>query len=335
MRVLTVLLGTIIGAGFISGAEINLFFNSIGVLGVFGILCSSTILGFVIFFSLTNKSNSYNELVKNNINSKIIRYLLLGMINLFLIISYFIMIAGLSAFLSEVLNINYFISSIISVCIIFIIVNGDIKRIEKFNNLFVPILIILIVFLSNLLKDINLFNINNKTDINANFLILGLIYSSYNAISLIPITIKLKENNAISTRKALYISLIFSFIICICGIILFLLLEENKKFMKSEIPLLNIINNRNAFLNILVKLSIIISIVSTAVSLQYASITNIEKNRENYLRDILIMDLIAIFVSKFGFQTLIKIFYPLFGVIGLINFVILMKNYFKYSKIDS
>lgn len=335
MRVLTVLLGTIIGAGFISGAEINLFFNSIGVLGVFGILCSSTILGFVIFFSLTNKSNSYNELVKNNINSKIIRYLLLGMINLFLIISYFIMIAGLSAFLSEVLNINYFISSIISVCIIFIIVNGDIKRIEKFNNLFVPILIILIVFLSTLLKDINLFNINNKTDINANFLILGLIYSSYNAISLIPITIKLKENNAISTRKALYISLIFSFIICICGIILFLLLEENKKFMKSEIPLLNIINNRNAFLNILVKLSIIISIVSTAVSLQYASITNIEKNRENYLRDILIMDLIAIFVSKFGFQTLIKIFYPLFGVIGLINFVILMKNYFKYSKIDS
>ena len=83
MKVLTVLLGTIIGAGFISGAEINLFFNSLGLQGMLGILFSSILLGIVIYFSLINENKSYNELVEKNINSKIIRTILLGMINLF------------------------------------------------------------------------------------------------------------------------------------------------------------------------------------------------------------------------------------------------------------
>lgn len=341
MKILTVLLGTIIGAGFISGAEINLFFNSIGIFGLFGVIISSIILGLTIYFSLTNNNKSYNELIRSNLNNKILKFILLGMINIFLIISYFIMIAGLSSFFSESINIDYFISSIISILIIFIIVNGDINRIEKFNKLFVPFLIILLFLLPFLVKDTNLLSLNLysnndfNNNFNINFFILGLIYASYNSISLIPIAIKLKESNNISRKKSLYISLVFSCIISICGIILFILLESNKQFMKNEIPLLDIISNKNKYLKLLVQIAIAISIVSTAVSLQYAAILNIEKNKDNYLRDIIIMNIISIIVSRLGFQKLIKIFYPLFGLIGILNFIILMKNYFKYSKIKS
>ena len=341
MKILTVLLGTIIGAGFISGAEINLFFNSIGIFGLFGVIISSIILGLTIYFSLTNNNKSYNELIRSNLNNKILKFILLGMINIFLIISYFIMIAGLSSFFSESINIDYFISSIISILIIFIIVNGDINRIEKFNKLFVPFLIILLFLLPFLVKDTNLLSLNLysnndfNNNFNINFFILGLIYASYNSISLIPIAIKLKESNNISRKKSLYISLLFSCIISICGIILFILLESNKQFMKNEIPLLDIISNKNKYLKLLVQIAIAISIVSTAVSLQYAAILNIEKNKDNCLRDIIIMNIISIIVSRLGFQTLIKIFYPLFGLIGILNFIILMKNYFKYSKIKS
>lgn len=341
MKILTVLLGTIIGAGFISGAEINLFFNSIGIFGLFGVIISSIMLGLTIYFSLTNNNKSYNELIRSNLNNKILKFILLGMINIFLIISYFIMIAGLSSFFSESINIDYFISSIISILIIFIIVNGDINRIEKFNKLFVPFLIILLFLLPFLVKDTNLLSLNLysnndfNNNFNINFFILGLIYASYNSISLIPIAIKLKESNNISRKKSLYISLAFSCIISICGIILFILLESNKQFMKNEIPLLDIISNKNKYLKLLVQIAIAISIVSTAVSLQYAAILNIEKNKDNYLRDIIIMNIISIIVSRLGFQTLIKIFYPLFGLIGILNFIILMKNYFKYSKIKS
>ena len=196
MKILTVLLGTIIGAGFISGAEINLFFNSIGIFGLFGVIISSIILGLTIYFSLTNNNKSYNELIRSNLNNKILKFILLGMINIFLIISYFIMIAGLSSFFSESINIDYFISSIISILIIFIIVNGDINRIEKFNKLFVPFLIILLFLLPFLVKDTNLLSLNLysnndfNNNFNINFFILGLIYASYNSISLIPMAIK-------------------------------------------------------------------------------------------------------------------------------------------------
>ena len=331
MKILTVLLGTIIGAGFISGAEINLFFNSIGIFGLFGVIISSIILGLTIYFSLTNNNKSYNELIRSNLNNKILKFILLGMINIFLIISYFIMIAGLSSFFSESINIDYFISSIISILIIFIIVNGDINRIEKFNKLFVPFLIILLFLLPFLVKDTNLLSLNlySNNDFNNNFNI------NFFILGLIPIAIKLKESNNISRKKSLYISLAFSCIISICGIILFILLESNKQFMKNEIPLLDIISNKNKYLKLLVQIAIAISIVSTAVSLQYAAILNIEKNKDNYLRDIIIMNIISIIVSRLGFQTLIKIFYPLFGLIGILNFIILMKNYFKYSKIKS
>ena len=323
MKVLTVLLGTIIGAGFISGAEINLFFNSLGLQGMLGILFSSILLGIVIYFSLINENKSYNELVEKNINSKIIRTILLGMINLFLIISYFIMVAGLSSFFCDVLNLNYFISSLLSILIIFIIVNGDISRIENFNKLFIPFLILLIFSLFFVIKDIKIVNEYQEMSFNINFLILGLIYASYNSISLIPITIKLKENNKLKNKGALFVSIIFS------------LLENNRMFAKSEIPLLDIVNGKNEILIIFVRISIAISIISTAVSLQYAAIMNIEKNKSRYTRDILIMNIVAIIVSRIGFQRLIKIFYPLFGLIGTINLFILMKNYFKYSKIKS
>ena len=316
MKVLTVLLGTIIGAGFISGAEINLFFNSLGLQGMIGILFSSILLGIVIYFSLINENKSYNELVEKNINSKIIRTILLGMINLFLIIS-------------------YFISSLLSILIIFIIVNGDISRIENFNKLFIPFLILLIFSLFFVIKDIKIVNEYQEMNFNINFLILGLIYASYNSISLIPITIKLKENNKLKNKGALFISIIFSLIIFTCGVILFVLLENNRMFAKSEIPLLDIVNGKNEILIIFVRISIAISIISTAVSLQYAAIMNIEKNKTRYTRDILIMNIVAIIVSRIGFQRLIKIFYPLFGLIGTINLFILMKNYFKYSKIKS
>lgn len=335
MKVLTVLLGTIIGAGFISGAEINLFFNSLGLQGMIGILFSSILLGIVIYFSLINENKSYNELVEKNINSKIIRTILLGMINLFLIISYFIMVAGLSSFFCDVLNLNYFISSLLSILIIFIIVNGDISRIENFNKLFIPFLILLIFSLFFVIKDIKIVNEYQEMSFNINFLILGLIYASYNSISLIPITIKLKENNKLKNKGALFISIIFSLIIFTCGVILFVLLENNRMFAKSEIPLLDIVNGKNEILIIFVRISIAISIISTAVSLQYAAIMNIEKNKSRYTRDILIMNIVAIIVSRIGFQRLIKIFYPLFGLIGTINLFILMKNYFKYSKIKS
>ena len=57
LKVVFVIIGTMIGAGFASGQELYLFFFSYGIKGLIGILISSFIMGFVVYkiFQIVNK----------------------------------------------------------------------------------------------------------------------------------------------------------------------------------------------------------------------------------------------------------------------------------------
>ena len=48
LKIIFVILGTIIGAGFISGQEISIFFNQYGNYGLLGILASGITMGVTI-----------------------------------------------------------------------------------------------------------------------------------------------------------------------------------------------------------------------------------------------------------------------------------------------
>ena len=48
LKVVFVIIGTLIGAGFASGQEIYAFFFSFGIKGIWGILVSSLIIGIII-----------------------------------------------------------------------------------------------------------------------------------------------------------------------------------------------------------------------------------------------------------------------------------------------
>ncbi|MCI8485542.1 MAG: hypothetical protein HFJ20_00100, partial [Clostridia bacterium] len=99
LKVIFVIIGTLIGAGFASGKEIYIFFNKYGICGIIGILVSGLILGILVykvFYILIKqrKINEYNELLNymfdNRKNNKfnivrIINYI----INIFLIISFY------------------------------------------------------------------------------------------------------------------------------------------------------------------------------------------------------------------------------------------------------
>lgn len=334
MNIICVLLGTVIGAGFISGTEINLFFNSMGMTGLVGLVISGVLLGICIFLSLESKCSSYAELLNKNIENKIIIKIFSSTINLFLIVSFFIMIAGLSSFLFEEFNINYSIASLVSILLSFIIIRGNISRIEVFNKIFVPVLIFLILIL---MIFVDLKNINFQSNIvsGGSFAILGITYASYNAISLIPVAIKLKREED-DRKKNKLISIIFAMITIIAGCIIFLLLETNMSAINYEIPMLEIVNKGNNIIQILVKGSIVFSILSTAISVQYAAINNFSflSERTN-IKAIILMDIVAVIMSGFGFKNLITIFYPLFGVIGIFNYIVLIKNYIKCSKMDA
>ena len=74
-KVVFVIIGTMIGAGFASGQEIWLFFNRYGNWGIAGIIVSSCLSGFLIYkvFLVLQKGNlnTYPELLKKISNKKI------------------------------------------------------------------------------------------------------------------------------------------------------------------------------------------------------------------------------------------------------------------------
>ena len=60
LKVVFVIIGTLIGAGFASGQEVYLFFFSYGMKGLIGILISSIIIG-VVIYSTFNILNKYKQ----------------------------------------------------------------------------------------------------------------------------------------------------------------------------------------------------------------------------------------------------------------------------------
>jgi uncharacterized membrane protein YkvI len=120
MRILSaifVIIGAIVGAGFASGQEIYTFFFVYGKWGIFGIIIATFLIGAATFKTLKiiKKYNvkSYDEFLDiiigdinlKNINIKLI---LNFIINLFLLISFFVMCAGFSAYFKQEFGINEF-----------------------------------------------------------------------------------------------------------------------------------------------------------------------------------------------------------------------------------
>ena len=87
LKVVFVIIGTLIGAGFASGQEIYTFFFSFGIKGLIGILVSSSLIGITIYktFKIINKKkiDNYQELLNNLMKNKKAKEITNIIINIF------------------------------------------------------------------------------------------------------------------------------------------------------------------------------------------------------------------------------------------------------------
>ena len=145
LKTVCVIIGTIIGAGFASGQEVYIFFFSHGIKGLIGI-----IIGLIIYKSLKiikyENIQNYDEFLKNLIRNKKIKDFADILINIFILISFYIMIAGFGAYLEQELHINSILGSGILSIICYFIFQSNLKGVVKVNQFLIPILIVVIVF---------------------------------------------------------------------------------------------------------------------------------------------------------------------------------------------
>lgn len=339
LKVVFVIIGTLIGAGFASGQEVYLFFFSYGMKGLIGILISSIIIGVVIYstFNIVNKYkiNTYkdflNILLPKNTKLKIIANFI---INIFILITFFIMIAGFGAYFEQEIGINRLVGSLILAIITFIVFMTSIKGVVKVNELIVPILIGFIFIIGIIsIKDIHILNLENyviRTNY-TNFALSAVLYSSYNSILLIPVLITL--NNYVKNKKQIfYISFISAIVTILLSVIIFLLLVRvDVDISKLEMPVVYVVSNMFKILRYIYGVIILGSIFTTAISLGVSFLQNTAKNKKGYTQIAIIMCITSVIISKFGFSNLVSLLYPIFGYLGLIQ--ILRLCVIKISKV--
>lgn len=153
LKVVFVIIGTLIGAGFASGQEIYTFFFSHGINGMIGIIVSGSIIGFTIYktFKILEKNNikNYKEFLNVFIKNDKIKEFANAIINIFILVSFYIMIAGFGAYLKQEINLNSILGSSILAILCFILFKTNINGIVKINEILIPILIAVVLGIRN------------------------------------------------------------------------------------------------------------------------------------------------------------------------------------------
>ena len=322
------------------GKEIYIFFRKYEILGIMGIFISSLIISILILkilkIIIKNDIKDYNHFIsfvfeKFNSNEKIPKIINL-VINIFLLVSFYIMIAGFSSFFKEKYNISTYISSIVCVFFCYIILKKNTKGIIKISTFCVPIIITFITILG--IKNINFavnqiidmfYKINFKNSVNS--IISALLYAGYNSILLIPVIINFKKYYNEKNMKIICF-LVFILIVSLAIFIYIILLKGNLYIMQMDMPIAYIIKIFEKKYNLLYGIVVIISIITSIISASYSFLKNCSKDKVKYNRNLKIICLSSIFASNIGFSNLINILYPIFGLFGIIQigFILLRKD---------
>lgn len=321
-----VIIGALIGAGFASGQEIFSFFYIYGKNGIYGILIMSILIGIFIYKSLKiiyqKQVYNYNDFLNLFIKNTKIRNVILWIVNVLLLVSFYIMVAGFGAYFEQEIGINRIIGSIVLNLLCVIVFFSNIKGVLKASNLIVPFLIFFIFFIG--IKNIKKIRTIDFYQMKNNWILSMLIYNSYNFILLMPVLISLKKE--ITKEKNIKkVSILVTIIILILSInIFFLLLNANiKEIENQEMPIVYIISNYFNKYKKIYAFIVLASIFTTAISVGIGFLQNISKNSNSYPQFVLFMCITSLLMSNIGFSKLLNFIYPVFGYIGILQIVII------------
>lgn len=245
-------------------------------------------------------------------------------INIFILITFYIMIAGFGGYLAETIKIPQIIGSSILAIMCVIIMSKETKGIVKVSEIIVPILIVFIVVIgvytvisTNVANKIEQMNIINGSS----WLVSGVLYASYNTILLIPVLISV--NNIIDRREVSKTSIVITFMIFLLATAVFVsMLKIDVNIKKIEMPVSYVIGTQLPKLKVLYGIVILTSILTTAISLIAGLMQNV-KEKNNKKIWLYLICISSIFISQIGFSALINFLYPIFGYIGIIQILLI------------
>ena len=324
-----VIIGALIGAGFASGQEIYSFFYSYGIVGLLGILITCGLISIIIYKSLKiiceNDINNYDEFLRIFIKRPKITKIINIILNILLLVTFYIMIAGFGAYFEQELGINNIIGSIILSVLTALVFFTSVKGVLKVSEIIVPLLVIFVIVIGA----INLVTIDtgiNELEWKNGWLISSFIYCSYNIILLIPTLISI--NKQIKKQSSIkYISILCGILMTTISIMLYMLLmKADVEISSLEMPIVYVIRRFFGRYRLMYAFIILASIFTTAISIGIGFLQNMCPNGKGYPQLVIFMCISSLLISKIGFSKLVNFLYPVFGYLGIIQIFYIMKK---------
>lgn len=324
LKVVFVIVGSVIGAGFASGQEINLFFNKYGTIGIAGMIISCLLTGIIIYKVMSvaesKKIQTYSEFLSALNANERLNKIIKTIIQCFLLISFYIMTAGFCAYFKQEFGISTYITATIMAALCYITFAGKTKGIVSINMALIPFLALFIICLGikNIPFTVGHFE-NNAITYSFGWLFSSILYSSYNSILLIPILIDLPNNINIK-NKIKQTGILCAVILCVLGICLFLLILRATNYVQNmELPMIEVTKQFGGIYSLIYGVVIIIAIFTSAIASGYGFLKNVSQEKMKYRTTMFLICVCSVLIAPLGFANLVGLLYPIFGILGLIQ----------------
>ena len=326
LKIAFIYTGTILGAGFATGKELLSFFGQFNKIGILGFLFACFLLSLTCMSILDSvyktKANTYSKFL-NNIFGKYGVYI--EWFNICLLFMLFSgMLAGGGATLSNVFDINEILSMCIFCIMTLIALIFGKNAIITINTILCPILIIggILIGIYSYFQVTPVFNSNVKA------LISPFIYTSYNRITTISVLFAIKD--IVTNKKVvIYSSILGGIFILSIGIFMLIPLIKHYEYIQnSTLPMLKLVENKELIKNVY-GITVLCAIFTTAVSngVTLESAFDEKYNTKGISLKIIII-LLGILFSLMGFSSIVNIVYPIFGVIGMFEILVIIIRFF-------
>lgn len=343
LKVAAVFIGTVVGAGLASGQEIIQFFTVYGFSSMFGIILCGIfyIAAGIMTMDLSYKFNasSYKDLIYLSCG-KYLGWVIDTLTTIFLFGGTCIILAGSGSIFFEHLGLPRIAGIIVMAAITMFTVFYSTDGLIFINSIIVPCMIFVIIVISTIVisntlsQGLNIWHeIRDAPILNPNWLSSTLLYSAFNMLCatgvLCPMTRDIKKSKGMFTGIVLG-SLGLFFLTSVINIIL--MLNQPNAF-KYSIPMLYIARSTGMIAGTALSVVIWLEMFSTAVSDVYSLAQKMHHNfKINYKLSVVLLLVLAFPFTSIGFENLIKLLYPAFGVISLVYILCLLRLYFKSAK---
>jgi len=343
VKVASIYMATIIGAGFASGQEIVQFFSTYYEGGFYGIILAGvlfSIIGYTVLDRVyRERIRNYDEYLFPSVGW-VVGWIMEIVVALFMLSLFCIMIAGAGGILFERFNIPLSLGVVLMTIVCMFFMLADIRGVVTLSSVVTPILITGIISIGLyviIYKDISVFDVGELArSATNNWFFSALVYVSYNSILSVVVMCSLLPY--LKTRKVgVFGGILGGLMLCFIAFILnTAILMFYPDALSKELPVLTIVGKYNSTVTNIYSFILWLAMLVSAVTSGFCFIERVSSKVPLNTRLLTILTCaLAIPMSGLGFSSLIATLYPIFGFAGLFMVFIIVFQWLKASPVVS